>query len=220
MNAGTGVFNQTGGSVGKWNGTSAGNQVVGLEVGGNFTATGTKYATTYSSVGSYTLGNVGQLSNDPTAPLLVGGVEAIGVNGTGTFTQNSGTNAIVGGGNYGTQKGGAKQGNSNTPFCNSVGVLAIGFWNGGAFARSGASATFLGAGVGTYTLTGGLLTGGTATSIYANPTGGIEAVGVNGTGTFNQSGGTNYCTQNLMSAEPTEAIPPLPTISRIVHNQP
>ena len=116
----------------------SGNQVVGLEVGGNFTATGTKYATTYSSVGSYTLGNVGQLSNDPTAPLLVGGVEAIGVNGTGTFTQNlSGTNAIVGGGNYGTQKGGAKQGNSNTPFCNSVGVLAIGFWNGGAFARSG-----------------------------------------------------------------------------------
>ena len=196
-NAGTGVFNQTGGSIGKWTGTAAGNQVVGLSVGGNFTATGTKYATTYSSVGSYTLGNVGQSSNDPTAPLFVGGVEAIGVNGTGTFVQNSGTNVIIGGGNYGTQKGGGKQGNTNQAFCNSVGVLAIGFWNTGAFARSGASATFLGAGVGTYTLNGGLLTGDTVSSIYANPTGGIEAVGVNGTGTFNQNGGINNCTQEL-----------------------
>ena len=32
--------------------------------------------------------------------LFVGGIEFVGVNGTGTFTQNGGSNEIVGGGNY------------------------------------------------------------------------------------------------------------------------
>ena len=47
-----------------------------------------------SSVGTYTLGS----TNGTGSPLLVGGCEVIGVSGTGTFTQNCGTNAIVGGG--------------------------------------------------------------------------------------------------------------------------
>ena len=197
-NAGTGVFNQTGGFrrfLRCHHGVDSGRRSGG---GRQLHATGTKYATTYSSVGYYTLGP-SNASSATATPLLVGGVEAIGVNGTGTFTQNCGTNAIVGGGLYGYgQADNTKQGfQSSQPFNNVNGILAIGFWNAGAFARSGNGATFLGAGVGTYNLNGGLLTGGTATSIYANPSGGIEAVGVNGTGTFNQSGGTNYCTLEL-----------------------
>ena len=34
----------------------------------------------------------------PGWPLFVGGCELVGGSGTGTFTQNSGTNAIIGGG--------------------------------------------------------------------------------------------------------------------------
>ena len=198
VNAGTGVFNQTGGSVGFYDVSTGSTQAVGLAVGGNFSQTGTKYATTYSSVGYYTLGP-SNASSATATPLLVGGVEAIGVNGTGTFTQNCGTNAIVGGGLYGYgQADNTKQGfQSSQPFNNVNGILAIGFWNARAFARSGNGATFLGAGVGTYNLNGGLLTGGTTTSIYSQSSNGIEAVGVNGTGTFNQNGGTNNCTVEL-----------------------
>ena len=53
-------------------------------------------ASTFSSLGTYTLGN----ANGTGSPLFVGGVEAIGITGTGTFTQNCGTNAIVGGGDF------------------------------------------------------------------------------------------------------------------------
>ena len=102
MNAGTGVFNQTAGSVGKFAGTTP-VQAIGLMVGGNWASqnafphsTSTTYvAASYSSSGNYTLGD------GSSSPLLVGGLECVGVTGTGTFTQNSGTNALVGGGDFG-----------------------------------------------------------------------------------------------------------------------
>ena len=91
--AGTGVFNQTGGSIGSLAATGSG--AIGLAVGGNFT--GGHYPPTNplttSSSGIYTLGNA-----DGTGPFFVGGCEVVGGTGTGIFTQNCGTNAIVGGG--------------------------------------------------------------------------------------------------------------------------
>ena len=144
--AGTGVFTQTGGSVGAYGGLTT--QVVGLSVGGNwFTA---KVSTaTYTSVGTYTLGN----ANGVGSPLFAGGVEAIGVNGTGTFTQNCGTNAIVGGGQYGGNMGGTVGGSY---YNNAYGTLVLG-WYGGV-----QKSAKYGSGVGTYNLNGGLLTGGLA----------------------------------------------------------
>ena len=101
--AGTGVFNQTGGSVGSIGTLGGASNTVGVMVGGNWTSSPGNYNTANgpafyaSSVGSYTLGAASGIG----APLLVGGVEAVGISGTGTFTQNCGTNAIVGGGNTG-----------------------------------------------------------------------------------------------------------------------
>ena len=58
LNAGTGVFNQTGGSVGSLGTPGGSNNAVGLMVGGNWSQNGgATAATTYSSLGSYTLGN-------------------------------------------------------------------------------------------------------------------------------------------------------------------
>ena len=48
--------------------------------------------------------------------------------------------------------------------------------------------------MGTYNLNGGLLTGGPNTGMTS---GGLEIVGVAGTGIFNQTGGTNIATVDL-----------------------
>ena len=61
------------------------------------------------------------------APLFAGGVEAIGVNGTGTFTQNCGTNAIVGGGQYAGNTGGVAGGSY---YNNAYGTLLLGWYGG------------------------------------------------------------------------------------------
>ena len=82
---GTGTFTQTGGSIGVTAVGSSPGQILGLFVGGTWgQASSTKYPS-----GTYTLGGSG---------LLVGGVETIGVSGTGTFNQNGGTNCFCGGG--------------------------------------------------------------------------------------------------------------------------
>ena len=128
LNAGTGVFTQTGGSVGIW--TSQKTQPIGLMVGGNWTTTTVLSATpiTYSSFGTYTLGNAGGTGS----PLFVGGCEAIGVTGTGTFTQNCGTNAIVGGGDFG-----GKPGTQSVPYNSQTGALLLGWYGGPNWHRQG-----------------------------------------------------------------------------------
>ena len=182
------MFTQTGGSVGAM--TAAGTQAVGLFVGGNWTTQAYNYvqsATTYSSLGSYTLGN----ANGTGSPLFVGGCEVIGATGTGTFTQNCGTNAIIGGGKA------TSNSPDGTPFNNSYGMLILGYYGGRMSYKQ-----FLGNGVGTYVLNGGLLTGGPANPDY--PTG-DEYIGVNGTGIFTQNGGTNVATQSLSVGGPEYA---------------
>ena len=121
--AGTGVFTQTGGSVGSIGTPGGANNTVGVMVGGNWSSYpgnsnlpgGPVFNA--SSVGTYTLG-------DPSgtgSPLLVGGCEVIGVSGTGTFTQTCGTNALLGGGNI-SGVGGGTPFNNATGACSSVGI--------------------------------------------------------------------------------------------------
>ena len=196
MNAGTGVFTQTGGSVGSL-GTlglsSPSNNAIGLMVGGNWNGSQTNTsasATTYSSLGTYTLGNL----NGTGSPLFVGGMECVGVSGTGSFTQNCGTNAIIGGGDLmRTATPGALQ----TPYDSYYGALMLGWYGGKQTYQKG----YLGNGVGTYNLNGGLLTGGNPNATY----GGKEVVGVAGTGIFHQTAGTNIAPPNSMSAAQTKA---------------
>ena len=103
MNAGTGVFTQTGGSVGSFG--------IGGDEQGHWSDGGRQ-------LGRHgTLGNRDNLlqprdlhprqANGTGSPLFVGGLRGIGVSGTGSFTQNCGTNAIVGGGDYDGHPGNA-----------------------------------------------------------------------------------------------------------------
>ena len=57
--------------------------------------------------------------------------------------------------------------------------------------QTSAASSYHGNGVGTYNLAGGLLTGGPNAG---DALGGVEIIGQAGTGIFNQTGGTNYCT--------------------------
>ena len=126
---------------------------------------------TTTSSGIYTL-------SDPnhTGALFVGGYEIVGVNGTGTFNQTGGSNILAGGGAVSTKAPG-------TPYNNSLGVLFLGFYgNKGAI-----SGGWYGSGVGTYNLSGGLLTGDPNGSSVS----GYEVIGQSGTGVFIQTGGTN-----------------------------
>ena len=88
---GSGTFAQSGGSIGVI-GTGGANLPVGLYVGGDIEANLTH------GTGSYTLGNTNGTSSNA---LLVGGVEYVGVRGSGVFNQTGGTNAIIGGGSIG-----------------------------------------------------------------------------------------------------------------------
>ena len=188
MQAGTGVFNQTGGAVGSYGingfGSSA-NNAVGLTVGGVVGGTSVGRGNYCSSVGTYNLGN------GTSSPLLVGGCEVVGASGTGTFTQNSGTNAIVGGGLATWTMGAA-----GVYYNNAMGALFLGWYA----EPTGRASAYYGNGVGTYNLNGGLLTGGPINNSGEGPVngmGGYEVLGVGGTGIFNQTGGTNISTFQL-----------------------
>ena len=195
MYSGTGVFTQTGGSVGD-SSASGSNQAVGLAIGGNWggqTLGNTQPNKCTTSSGVYTLGTLGQ-ADGAGGPLFVGGFEIVGGNGTGTFTQNSGTNAIVGGG----KSNAAGQG-SPSVYNNANGGLILG-WTSGYQASTSyigspplGGAGYYGNAVGTYNLNGGILTG----SYTTNSVGGEECVGIGGTGIFNQSGGTNVANTGL-----------------------
>ena len=65
----------------------------------------------------------------------------------------------------------------------------LGWYSGKQTTQKG----YLGNGVGTYNLNGGLLTGGNPSATYS----GYEVVGVSGTGIFNQTGGTNLVSNKL-----------------------
>ena len=176
--------------------TSGSNQAVGLAIGGNWggqTLGNTQPNKCTTSSGVYTLGTLGQ-ADGAGGPLFVGGFEIVGGNGTGTFTQNSGTNAIVGGG----KSNAAGQG-SPSVYNNANGALILG-WTSGYQASTSyigspplGGAGYYGNAVGTYNLNGGILTG----SYTTNSVGGEECVGIGGTGIFNQSGGTNVANTGL-----------------------
>ena len=184
LNAGTGVFTQTGGVVGGLGTAGHANTAVALFVGGNWVANNTSNdPITTTSSGIYTLGNADGTPSSVTGqyPILVGGCEVIGSTGTGTFTQNSGTNALVGGGNFPGSIA-VKVGAYESPYDDATGALLLG-WYGGVQNFGGPQ--YVGNGVGTYTLNGGLLSG------LGSGVGGYEVIGVTGTGIFNQTAGTN-----------------------------
>ena len=191
MFSGTGVFTQTGGSVGYLDSVGGHNGAVGLAIGGNWGGQSVAQAPhTTASSGIYTLGTVGQAAGAG-GPLFVGGFEIVGGNGTGTFTQNSGTNAIIGGG----KANGSGQGSYST-YQNVNGGLILGWTSGyqaGTSYFSSPATGYFGNAVGTYNLNGGILTG----SYTTTGVGGEECVGVGGTGIFNQSGGTNIASDGL-----------------------
>ena len=144
-----------------------------MVVGATLLTLGKAKGWTTNAVGSYTLGP----ANGVGSPLFVGGVEVVGGNGTATFTQNCGTNAIVGGGDF--------QGNrtAGDPYDSTDAMLILGFYGG-----LQPLGRHLGNGVGTYNLNGGLLTGGTFSDQNHY---GTEYLGIGGTAIFNESGGTN-----------------------------
>ena len=205
-NAGTGVFNQTGGSVGAIGGVSGvtgGNQAVGLTVGGDWiynpaSILKTTGGTNWTSVGTYNLSDPNHNDLTGTGPLVVGGIEGVGVSGTGTFNQSGGTNVLAGGGNL------------------AAGLASI---YGDPHERQHRR-TSCSAGLATKPMSGGnqglqqllrrrargvqpqwrtldqfdeRMTENYA-AYYAS---GIEIVGLNGTGTFTQSGGSNIVGYSL-----------------------
>ena len=136
------MFNQTGGIVG------SASYPVGLMVGGNISNNLSSAAFTTPNVGTYNLG-----ANS----VITAGMERVGVNGTGTFNQSGGTNAILGGGGF----SGAPSGVND--YINSYGVLMLGYYGSKMGAIAGGQSTgYYGNGVGTYNLSGGLLTGARA----------------------------------------------------------
>jgi hypothetical protein len=159
---GRGTMNQTGGL----NTIAAGN---GLYLGVNST-----------DQGFYNLSGTGALTSN--------GLEIVGYNGAGTFTQDGGTNTsnvhlYLG---YSANSSGTYNLNSGS-LTNPSGEEYVGYGGTGALMQTGGthSAAFVylgsqGNSTGTYTLQNGSL----ATAAF-------QFVGLNGTGTFNQTGGTN-----------------------------
>ena len=116
---GNGSVHQTGGSVGRIGAPRGENNAIGLTVGGNL------YGLTPPLPVSrrYSRWDLYPRRRQPASasPLFVGGDEMVGVNGTGAFTQNCGTNAIVGGG------GNNGRGTRGQPVHNAYGALVLGF---------------------------------------------------------------------------------------------
>ncbi len=196
----SGTYNLSG--TGSLSVTGAGGETIGNSGTGTFTQTGgtNTVAQTLTlgdqsgASGSYTLSNTGSLA---------AGEEIIGNLGSGSFTQTGGTNTdtssdFILGNNTGavgtyTMSGGSFLDNSDE---------MIGSNGSGTFTQSGGSHTvtdalFVGAGEiggtgtrGTYNLSGGSLSVGDQEQIGTGGGGG-------GTGTFNQSGGTNTTSSDL-----------------------
>ena len=124
--------------------------------------------------GAATNGKESQGSYTLNGGLIRGGQVSVGGQYIGTFTQNGGTLATLGGGGV--------EGSAN--YNNQDGDLMLGVWNGSGN---------LGHGNGTYTMNGGLID----TTNVPSGNGGNEYIGLKGTGTFIQTGGTNHIAQSL-----------------------
>ena len=83
-----------------------------------------------------------------------------------------------------------------SPITAKSGALLLGWYGGPNGTGKHGWGLYQGQAVGTYNLNGGLLTGGPGGN-EMNVTGGLEIVGVSGTGIFNQAGGTNLPTLEL-----------------------
>ena len=191
-------------SVGDYNlqsgALNTGTTVVGQEGTGTFEQSGGNHTITASSSSDGTL-HVGSVAGSNGGYTLSGGAlsanwEKVGENGTGTFSQNAGTNTVHTTLEVGSSGNGAYQ-LSGTGQLNA-GYETIGRYNGsvGQFTQSGGSNSVThdlnvggqggATGQGTYTLTGGSLT-----------VGGTTTVGAQGAGIFNQQD-SSVTTGNLV----------------------
>jgi hypothetical protein len=173
---GMGTFNQTGGT----------NTIVGNGSGSIFS--GLYVGNASGSTGAYSLSGTGSLN--------VQGIEYVGNDGSGTFIQSGGANStnITGDLFLGNNPDGGGSYSLGSGTLSVAGVLNIGHQGVGSFNQTGGqnnagASMSLGVkptGQGTYTMSGGTLvvTNSTGTSDF-------EFVGVQGIGTFNQSGGAH-----------------------------
>ena len=179
---GTGVFTQTGGSVGAYAVPFSGKvQAIAIFVGGNgyIRPASAKRPNQNSASGLYNL----------QGGLIVGGCEIVGCSATGTFNQSGGTNCFVG------------NGDSNFASSSITGVDYNSEFGASCWAGQTVPGTKTSYGQGTYNLSGGLLTG-TAPPNQGGNFVGEEYIGCSGTGTFNQTGGTNICPGSSVSEAP------------------
>ena len=203
-NAGTGVFNQTGGSVGSL-GVGGSNNAVGLTVGGDWIYNPTSVprtlgGTNYTSVGTYTLGS----TSGTGSPLFVGGVEAVGARCTGAFNQCGGTNVPrrrrKSGCGIRQHMGCPLSTTTPAPSC-SAGMAT----KPQLQREPGAPTALTATASGTDNLSGGLLTSfnSALTFTYGNGyASGIVLLGLFGTGIFTQSGGSNIVGYSLSVGGP------------------
>jgi T5SS/PEP-CTERM-associated repeat protein len=193
-NSGSGAFVQ-----------SAGNNSVAGVANSEYVANGLLLGANSNGKGTYTLSGTGVLS---------AGMEGVGYAGTGTFTQTGGTNTLPTNylnsciylgynagatGIYNLSGTGQIVATNNYTWAT---VEYIGYSGTGVFNQTAGSnlmsisSLYLGyntTGVGTYNLSGtGQLGDQTTYDGYQ----GMEVVGYSGTGTFNQSGGTNTLINN------------------------
>jgi fibronectin-binding autotransporter adhesin len=184
---------------GKITARSAPNTMVGINLDGGLTVSGT---------GAADLGYGGFLTVNDAASGMSGGslntgVHYVGYSGTGTFTHSGGTNTVIhrfilgyNSGDNGTYTlsgtGQLNVSSSSYPDYEDIGYNGVGVFNqsGGTNTVTSNGSLTLGSNrgsTGTYNLSGsGQLTVGTGSSPSAN-----EYIGYLGNGEFNQSGGTN-----------------------------
>ena len=176
-----------------WGGTLPSNSDTACVANG-----GTVNVTVSETCGALSLGNgEGSGTVQMTGGGLSAGTQYVGVSGTGTFSQSGGTNA-----SYANLYLGYNAGSSGTYSLSSSGLLVgysavaayvyVGYSGTGTFTQSGGTST-VGGYPNTLILSLGYNTGSNGT--YSLSGGQLSAsdqeVGLNGTGTFLQSGGSN-----------------------------
>jgi hypothetical protein len=210
--ASTGTYNQTGGRV-----TVSNTAHVGVAGNGNYNQSG----------GNFTAGSliVGEVTSSPSPPgsgnyamsngavIDIAGIETIGDQGRGVFTQTGGTHTIgasliVGNGSGGiglyVLAGGGGTNPAGTLLVRGdeiIGSVATGSGGsaGGSFNQSGGSHA-IGAGTNLRSLYVGVATGSTGQYLLSDgllTVTGDENFGSNGTGIYIQSGGTNQMNGTL-----------------------
>ncbi|MGA2441725.1 MAG: hypothetical protein ABSH08_12270, partial [Tepidisphaeraceae bacterium] len=183
---GSGLYSLSAGSLilyGSGGGEYVGNGGNGTitQSGGTSTA-GALYVASVGGNGLYSLSGSGSLTT---------GAEYVGNGDAGTFIQSGGTNTVVGDLNIGAGTGG-----NGTYSLSGSGVLSVGEIEGIGYSGSGTTGLFTQSGgthqfdilffqQGTYNLQGGTLAEAGGSPIAG------EYIGLTGSATFNQTGGTN-----------------------------